>query len=109
MSVIFFVPLSMIAFYEYAIMPSNKNSWMKNWLRGLDEGDPDAPEYRDPEVDPNSARRGEEGLVISRVKFQELISVFPNTEQVCIARGPLIHTLLYLMMHIWDSQVRRLS
>ena len=80
MSVIFFIPLSIIAFYESAF--KSKDFWMRNWLRGMDEGDPDAPEYRDPEVDADAGRDGAEGLIITRVKFSELITVFPNTGQV---------------------------
>jgi len=73
MTTAFFLPLSAIAFYESTVRPK-KNSWMTNWLTGIDEGEADAPENQDPEVD-------NEGLRISRVPFAELIKVFPNTQQ----------------------------
>ncbi|KAJ7686075.1 calcium activated cation channel [Mycena rosella] len=72
MLLIFFVPLTMIAFYE-SVMDTNKHVWMKRWLRGDDEGEDDQPEYRDPEVDDERK--------ISRVPFDELIKAFPNTNQ----------------------------
>jgi hypothetical protein len=78
MTAIFILPLSLIALFE-STFNTRRNSWMKNWLRGNDEGEADAPTNRDPEVDGKDA---EDGLVISRVKFVELIKVFPNTEQV---------------------------
>ena len=53
---------------------------MKNWLRGNDEGEADDPSNRDPEIE--EVGEGGEGLVISRVKFDDLVKVFPNTQQV---------------------------
>ncbi|KAJ7498649.1 hypothetical protein FB451DRAFT_1016192 [Mycena latifolia] len=77
MVVIFFIPLTMIAFYESA-MDTNKHVWMKRWLRGNDEGEDDRPENRDPAVDEGE---GGPGRVISSVPFEELIKAFPNTNQ----------------------------
>lgn len=77
MIAVFFVPLAIIAFYE-ATFDSNKHTWMKNWLRGDDEGEADSPRNRDPEVDDPEC----EGLQISKVPFEELIKVFPNTQEV---------------------------
>jgi len=77
MTTIFLIPLSLIALFE-STFSTRKNNWMKNWLRGNDEGEADEPRNRDPEVDGKDA---DDGLVISRVKFAELITVFPNTEQ----------------------------
>ncbi|KAJ7094508.1 hypothetical protein B0H15DRAFT_946921 [Mycena belliarum] len=76
MMFVFFIPLSMIAFYE-SVFDSNKHVWMKRWLRGDDEGDEDKPEHRDPEVDDREC----EGRVISRVKFDQIIKAFPNTNE----------------------------
>ncbi|KAJ7786312.1 hypothetical protein B0H16DRAFT_1355621 [Mycena metata] len=70
---VFFIPLTMIAFYESVTDQPAKHAWMKRWLSGNDEGEDDRPEYRDPEVD--------EGRVISKVKFEELVKAFPNTNQ----------------------------
>jgi hypothetical protein len=76
MATAFCLPLSVIAFYESTIRTN------KNWLRGIDEGEADAPEHQDPEVD-----NEDEGLSISKVPFAELIKVFPNTQQVNLAVG----------------------
>ncbi|KAF8914195.1 calcium activated cation channel [Gymnopilus junonius] len=76
MSFVFFIPLCFIALYESAFN-RRKNSWMETWFRGIDEGEEDSPANRDPIVDdPNCP-----GLQISKVPFEELIKVFPNTEQ----------------------------
>jgi hypothetical protein len=81
MSVVFFLPLSCIALYESTIQKS-RNGWMKSWLLNRDQGDSEEAsnrsECRDPEVDGNDA---EHGLEISKVKFTELIKVFPDTHQ----------------------------
>lgn len=54
------------------------NSWMNNWFRGDDEGASDSPANRNPTVDdPNC-----QGMEISKVPFEELIKVFPNTQMV---------------------------
>ncbi|KAK7061976.1 hypothetical protein R3P38DRAFT_682340 [Favolaschia claudopus] len=78
MGVVFFIPLSMIAFYESVLRGSeDKHRWVKRWLSGDDEGHDDAPEHRDPEVD----EREGNGRIISKVPFEELIKAFPNTNQ----------------------------
>jgi hypothetical protein len=79
MRVVFFIPLSCIALYEATLTNSTKE-WMSNWLRDDNEGPGvnDRPETRDPEVPDDE----ENGLKISKVKFAELIQVFPNTAQV---------------------------
>ncbi|TFK43743.1 calcium activated cation channel [Crucibulum laeve] len=76
MGTIFFLPLSIIALYE-STFDGHKNSWLENWFRGDNEGAEDRPENRDPKVDDPSC----EGLQISKVPFEELIKVFPNTQQ----------------------------
>ena len=77
MSVIFFIPLTVIAFYE-TVIKREENEWLTNWLAGDSQGDNTYPETRDPEVDGEDA---EAGLSISKVPFTELIKVFPNTAQ----------------------------
>ncbi|KAJ3758886.1 calcium activated cation channel [Lentinula raphanica] len=77
MSVLFFIPLTMIAFYE-TVFTRQENEWITNWLHGNNEGDSTYPETRDPEVDGPDA---DAGLRISKVPFMELIKVFPNTAQ----------------------------
>lgn len=77
MSLVFFIPLGFIAVFESAFN-RRKNSWMETWFRGNDEGEEDSPANRNPVVDdPNCP-----GLQISKVPFEELIKVFPNTAQV---------------------------
>jgi hypothetical protein len=77
MGLIFFIPLTSIAFYE-STFDTRKHTWMESWFRGKDEGPEDSPENRDPIVDDPTC----EGLEISKVPFSELIQVFPNTTQV---------------------------
>ena len=76
MALMFFVPLSVIALYE-STYKTHPNRWATRWLRGIDEGAAELPAHRDPEIDDEG-----EGLVITRAKFGELISVFPDTTQV---------------------------
>jgi hypothetical protein len=80
MRVVFFVPLSCIALYEATMSNNSTKEWMNNWLRDDNEGADvnDRPETRDPDVPDDE----ENGLKISKVKFAELIQVFPNTAQV---------------------------
>ncbi|CAA7260062.1 unnamed protein product [Cyclocybe aegerita] len=76
MDTIFFIPLVFIAFFE-STFDRRKHTWMNNWFRGNDEGDEDSPANRNPIVDdPNC-----QGLEITKVSFEELIKVFPNTSQ----------------------------
>ncbi|KAJ3861486.1 calcium activated cation channel [Lentinula novae-zelandiae] len=77
MSILFFVPLTVIAFFE-TVFQRHENEWMTNWLHGENEGDNSYPAVRDPEVDGVDA---DAGLRISKVLFTELIKVFPNTAQ----------------------------
>jgi hypothetical protein len=80
MSTIFCIPLAAIALFESLRWNRQKpNSWMNHWFRGDDEGGDDSPANRNPTVDdPNC-----QGLQISKVPFEELITVFPNTQMVC--------------------------
>lgn len=73
---IFLIPLATIAFYE-STFDRRKHKWMNAWFRGNDEGEEDRPEYRDPSVDDPAC----DGLVISKIPFEELIKVFPKTSQ----------------------------
>ncbi|SRR6266404_1944058 len=76
MSVLFFIPMTMIALYE-AFSP--KKRWLDDLINGPLLEDEDNPLARDPEVDGEDA---ENGLTISRVPFSELVKVFPNTHEV---------------------------
>lgn len=46
------------------------------------EEDEDNPAVRNPEVD---GEDGDSGLKISKVPFEELVKVFPNTHEVCVS------------------------
>lgn len=80
MSFIFFIPLTAIALYESTFSSDfgRKNGWIDSWFRGDDEGAEDTVENRNPVVDDENCR----GMEISKVPFEELIKVFPNTAQV---------------------------
>ena len=80
MTVIFFIPLSMIALYE-ARREAKRGSWLEYWLFGGENGMEDSPQIRNPEIDDPKCP----GKQISKVPFEELIKVFPNTtQQVCL-------------------------
>ena len=77
MSVLFFIPLSIIALYE-STRGNAKFKWMNDFMNGsFEEGD--SPAIRDPEVDEGDV---DEGYAISKVPFSELIKAFPDTQQV---------------------------
>ena len=79
MGVLFFIPLTLIALYESTT--KRKYVWMENLFRGDDEAPQDCLENRDPEVnDPNC-----EGLVISKMPFEELVRAFPKVDQVRVS------------------------
>jgi hypothetical protein len=75
MSVLFFIPMAIIALYESF---SPKRRWLDDFINGPPE-DEDSPLARDPDVGGEDA---ESGLVISRVPFSELVKAFPNTHEV---------------------------
>ncbi|KZT29239.1 hypothetical protein NEOLEDRAFT_1174961 [Neolentinus lepideus HHB14362 ss-1] len=76
MRVVFIVPLTIIALYESA--NGSNSRWVQEWFGPEDDGDDDDPRHQDPEV---STEDAEQGLAISRVKFDELVKAFPNTMQ----------------------------
>lgn len=96
MGVLFFIPLTVIAFYE-AVYEQQEHTWLKNWFRGSDEGAADYAEERDPEIDDLECG----GMKISRVPFEELIKLFPNTEKVRIYIMSLV-----LIIHSVHSRVK---
>lgn len=77
---LFFIPLVAIGIYEAELDPS-RNKWVSDWLSYSDQGMADSPEYRDPEVDGEDAAKG---IKISRVPFEELVKVFPDTTHVSV-------------------------
>ncbi|KAH6915117.1 calcium activated cation channel [Coprinopsis sp. MPI-PUGE-AT-0042] len=76
MGFLFFIPLTFIAIYE-STFDTRKHKWMNNWFRGDDEGAEDYPETRNPQVNDDAVP----GQEISKVPFEELIKVFPQTTQ----------------------------
>lgn len=78
MLVVFFIPLSIIAVYEAELDPA-KNKWVKDWLSHPDEGDEDNERHQNPEAGSEDA---EHGLEISKVLFEDIVKVFPDTTQV---------------------------
>ncbi|TFK68209.1 calcium activated cation channel [Pluteus cervinus] len=76
MGTAFFIPLSFIAFFESST-ETRRNRWLKDWLRSGDEGEAETPAHRDPIVDDQDCP----GLSISKVPFEDLIQVFPNTQE----------------------------
>nr|GAT53044.1 predicted protein [Mycena chlorophos] len=77
MGVMFFIPLTIIAFYEAVRVDNTRHVWIKRWLTSDDEGAEVLPESRNPEVDDADGQ----GKKISRVPFEQLVKAFPNTEQ----------------------------
>ncbi|KAG9317378.1 hypothetical protein JVU11DRAFT_1577 [Chiua virens] len=75
MTIIFFIPLSIIAFFEAS---STHRSWVMHWLNGEAEIDFENPAITDPVVEGPDAERG---LQISKVPFNQLVRKLPNTAQ----------------------------
>ncbi|RDX53892.1 calcium activated cation channel [Lentinus brumalis] len=75
MRVVFFIPLCTILVYESHLDPA-RNHWVKDWFSSPDDGGTDAPHWQDPEVSGDDADRG---LQISKVPFDELVAMFPDT------------------------------
>jgi len=76
MATIFIIPLSIIALVE-ASQEAGKRAWIEHWFMGDDDMELDSPEIRNPEVNDQACRDKQ----ISKVPFEELIKVFPNTQQ----------------------------
>ncbi len=75
MSVLFIIPMTMIALYESL---SPKKRWLDDFINGPPLEDEDNLLARDPDAGEDA----ESGLVISRVPFSELVKAFPNTQEV---------------------------
>lgn len=74
MSVLFCIPLTVIALYESQIAHPRNNHTLQKWLAsGIDHSTED--EENDPKIeDPSCEEEGE----ISRVKFEDLVKAFPK-------------------------------
>ncbi|TYJ58757.1 hypothetical protein B9479_000593 [Cryptococcus floricola] len=81
MTAIFVVPLTVIALFESQIAHS-KSRRLRQYFQGPPPDEDDDPKIEDPSCDED------EGGQISTVKFEELISVFPNT---AVTESSVIH------------------
>lgn len=83
MSVLFFIPLACIAVFE-AGSNSPEGGWVQNLWIHPDQGGAvgeEQPDVKDPEVD--AADQGK-GWKISKVPFDELVKMFPDTTHVSL-------------------------
>lgn len=78
MLVLFFIPMICIGLFE-AVFDPNRNIWLKDWVHTTIAND-DTADARDPTV---TGKDAENGLVISKIPFSELIKEFPSTTMVC--------------------------
>jgi hypothetical protein len=76
MTVLFFIPMTVIALYEST---SPRNRWLGDFIHGTSLDEDDSPAARDPEVDEEDARND---IVISKVPFSEIVKAFPNIHEV---------------------------
>ncbi|GFZ42615.1 hypothetical protein JCM24511_00332 [Saitozyma sp. JCM 24511] len=88
MSVLFFVPLIMIAFFESQITHSRSDTLRAYFSGPPPEEDEDSPDVVDP--------KGDEEGEISTVKFDDLVECFPNT---AITESAMIHRELVRLKH----------
>ncbi|KAF8450621.1 hypothetical protein L210DRAFT_3618243 [Boletus edulis BED1] len=102
MTVIFFIPLSIIAFFEASSM---QRSWVMHWLNGEDEIDFDNPAIIDPIVEGPEA---EHGLQISKIPFNELARKLPNTGQPTEATILKELSDIQGSLHVLSEQIRQL-
>ncbi|CAE6444243.1 unnamed protein product [Rhizoctonia solani] len=72
MFVVFFIPLTMIALFE-AHLDTRRNVFMRHMFSATQDGEDEDPENRDPQVTDDN------GLVISKKSFDELVKAFPNS------------------------------
>jgi len=76
MTIIFFIPLIIIALFE-SHLDVTTNRYMKNYFNAVDDGEEDDPNIQNPTVEGE-----EENLQISKVPFAKLIAAFPDTNRV---------------------------
>jgi len=99
MSVVFFLPLSAIALYELRVEQKTPK-FMRSWMHNLEAHDDNSEENGDPEVD------DEGGLVISKVKFVDLVKKFPNT---AVSSEASVMRELVVIQHRLDELMKRLD
>ena len=79
MSIVFFIPLLVIALIE-AHLKFHANGFMASWFSRIDEGEEDDPHIQNPSCEDS------EELEITRTSFEDLVDTFPNIKQVRYAR-----------------------
>ena len=89
MLVLFSAPLTVLAVCE--ILMGTKSAYIRNWFGDSGFGEEDTPESQNPEVD------HEDGLMISKVKFNDLIKEFPNPLSVCSNR--------FIVISIFETRI----
>ncbi|KAF8709041.1 Calcium activated cation channel, partial [Rhizoctonia solani] len=72
MFVMFFIPLTFIALFE-AYLDTSRNAYMRHMFSATQDGEDEDPNNRDPQV------TEEDGLVISKKSFDEIVKAFPNS------------------------------
>jgi hypothetical protein len=72
MFVIFFIPLILVALFE-AHLDTRRNIFMRHMFSATQDGEDEDPNNRDPQVS------DENGLVISKKSFDEIVKAFPNS------------------------------
>ncbi|EJU06559.1 calcium activated cation channel [Dacryopinax primogenitus] len=97
MTVLFFIPLSIVAIHE-SHLNTKKNSLIRSIFNRLEEPDGDIDEARDPPCDEPHGN-------ISTISFEELVASFPNisqsSEESILAQiGHLKDRLDYLVMRL---------
>ena len=85
MTVIFCLPLSVIALWESLVENGlGKNKYVATWMSPLDGDEDDNADVRDPKVNDDEQEEDDRGMQISKVPFDELTKVFPNATLVRI-------------------------
>lgn len=79
MIILFWPILILIGLFE-SHLDARKNKYMRNYFGvAQDDGEEDDPAVQNPAV----GSEEEDGMQISRVPFDKLVSAFPNSYQVC--------------------------
>lgn len=81
MSFLFCFPLGLIALWE-SQLHRRSQAFVKNIYQNIKEDEEDEAVNQDP-----TTENEEQGLEISKVKFDDLVKVFPNSFQVRDRRG----------------------
>lgn len=78
MSVLFFIPLVVITFFE-SHLDVTKSRFMRSMLEAAEEGEEQDPANQNPEIGGGGEHDGKE---ICKVQFEELVKSFPDVSLV---------------------------